>query len=49
MFKVFVICTSIMLAAIFTSFEGILLKPVAFFEFNEFIILYIFAGLAFGK
>lgn len=49
LFKVFVICTSIMLAAIFTSFEGILLKPVAFFEFNEFIILYIFAGLAFGK
>ena len=38
-----------MLAASFTNLNGILLGPAAFFEFKDFIILFMSLGLAFGK
>ena len=38
-----------MLAASFTNLVGILLGPVAFFEFKDFIILFMSLGHAFGK
>ena len=38
-----------MLAAVYTNLNGILLGPVAFFEFKDFIILLMPLGLAFGK
>ena len=38
-----------MLAASFTNLGGILSGPVAFYEFTDFIILFMSLGLAFGK
>ena len=38
-----------MLAASFTNLGGILSGPAAFFEFKDFIVLFISLGLAFGK
>ena len=40
---------SIMLAARFANLGGILSGPVTFFEFEDFIILFMSLGLAFGK
>ena len=38
-----------MLAAILTNLDGISSGPVAFFEFKDFIILFMSLVLAFGK
>ena len=45
----FVIRESIMLAASFTVLGGILLPSSAFYEFKDFIILFMSLGPAFGK
>ena len=48
LFKIFLTCTSIVFAAAIKNFGGIPSFPVAFLGFNDFIILFISAGFAFG-
>ena len=47
--KIFVQCAFIVLLHFFTNFDVIPSEPVAFFGFNDLIILFISVELPFGK